>query len=89
MTFYDGRLVNWTMSDTAVGIFFGVVPVERVATIWSWEEQNGNVGPFGVRNIYPYLPNVTDDPGFYGNGGGLSCTLRLKVAHAQLRHVAV
>jgi hypothetical protein len=61
MAFYDGRPINWTMSDTAVGIFFGVVPADRVRTIWEWEEKNGNRGAYGMRDVYPYI-SFGDNP---------------------------
>ena len=52
---YDGRAINWTMSDIAIGVFFGVVSAERTTTMFNWMTQNGNEGPYGMRNVSPYL----------------------------------
>ena len=43
------------MSDIAIGVFFGVVSAERTTTMFNWMTQNGNEGPYGMRNVYPYL----------------------------------
>ena len=51
-----------------MGIYLGAVPADRAATIWAWEARNGNDGPYGIRDVYPYI-SFGPDPGFYGNGG--------------------
>ena len=67
-SWYDCRPVNWTMSDIAVGVFMGVVPADRVTTMFAWMTTNGNEGPYGMRNVYPYF-QFGPDPSKYGNGG--------------------
>ena len=66
---WDNRNTNYTLTDNSVGAFFKIVPDSTSQQIFRWLSQNGNEGPFGMRDFYPYLPNVDDPPAVYGNGG--------------------
>jgi hypothetical protein len=66
----DGRAIAWSYADVAVGVFMGVVPADRAASIFSWQTGAGGVqGPFGLRSVYPYQAFSTYAPGTYANGG--------------------
>ena len=50
-SWYDGRAINWTMSDIAAGVFFGVVNSSRTSIMFNFMTKNGNEGPYGMRNV--------------------------------------
>jgi hypothetical protein len=66
---WDNRNTNYTLTDNSVGAFFQLIPDSTSQIVFKWLSLNGNEGPFGMRDFYPYFPNADDPPGVYGNGG--------------------
>ncbi len=67
----DGREPRYVLEDQVVGAYFGVIPDVRLQAIY--ERLKANETPYGVRETYPYLNELTEakggDPGNYHNGG--------------------
>jgi len=66
----DGRVSSYTLEDQTVGAIFGVIPAQRLASIYS-VLNSANESEFGVRETYPYLESFKQDygRGEYHNGG--------------------
>lgn len=65
---HDGRVDSRALLDQCVGIVLGVVEPERARMVLQALE--GNFGPFGSRETWPYLPDSFGYPGgVYHNGG--------------------
>ena len=64
---YDGEKRDHVLEDQTVGIFFGVVPPERIGLIYS--ALKGNECKYGIRETFPYREGVSDRGGIYHNGG--------------------
>lgn len=86
---WDGRLTNYTLLDQTVGVFFNVLAPERISGVFAWlSGASGVEGPFGERNLHPYLPHASDPPAVYGNGGAYPW-LNFIDATARLTHGAI
>jgi hypothetical protein len=66
---WDGRNTNYTLTDNSVGSFFNIISETTSQQIFQWLTRNGNEGLYGMRDFFPYFPNVDDPPAVYGNGG--------------------
>ncbi len=66
-TWYDGRIENSILQDQTVGMFFDVVPADKVELIY--KALRNNETEFGVRETYPYRAVSVDPAGTYHNGG--------------------
>jgi len=64
---YDGREDNHVQEDQFVGPLYGVVPRERISSIWKSLEPN--MTDWGVRDTYPYRERFSHEGGDYHNGG--------------------
>lgn len=74
-TWYDGKQRIHVLQDQCVGVFFDVIPKERIEKLYSALE--ANMCEYGVRETYPYRTKAdvlsTEDyfneGGMYHNGG--------------------
>lgn len=68
-TWYDGKLRDHVLEDQTVGVFFGVIPGERIPMIYSALKKNECA--CGIRETYPYREGeeVWNRGGTYHNGG--------------------
>lgn len=64
---YDGREDNHVQEDQAVGPLYGVVPQDRISSIY--EALQPNMTDWGVRDTYPYREKFSHEGGDYHNGG--------------------
>ncbi len=66
---YDGRRAEYVLEDQTAGIFFDVVPSDRVSKIYSALKKNET--EYGIRETFPYrtYEGVFDEGGIYHNGG--------------------
>jgi hypothetical protein len=65
----DGRRPQYVLMDQTIGAYFGVIPGERLASIYEHLEPSET--RFGVRETFPYIDSFDRDfgPGEYHNGG--------------------
>lgn len=74
-TWYDGKQRIHVLEDQCVGVFFNVIPKERIALLYSALEEN--MCEYGVRDTFPYrtkedvlsTEDYFDEGGMYHNGG--------------------
>ena len=67
----DGRNADYVREDQLVGAYFGVIPQDRLRSIYAAIKANET--PWGVRETFPYIANWREadggTPGNYHNGG--------------------
>lgn len=64
----DGKVSELLTQDQMVGALYGVIPQERVESIIKALDTQAFT-PYGVCNMWPYIPAVTDPEATYHNGG--------------------
>ena len=75
-TWWDGRVVNYTLGDQFMAVYFSLLGHQKAASLLEWlTGGSGLEGPYGVRALFPYMPHASDPwggeypPGVYANGG--------------------
>ena len=64
---HDGRADNHVHEDQFVGPLFGVVPEERISSVYASMEPG--MAPWGMRDTWPYRDHFSHAGGDYHNGG--------------------
>lgn len=82
----DGTVSPLLTQDQMVGALYGVIPSERVESIIHALDSQA-LTPYGVCNMWPYIPNVSDPEATYHNGGMwpwmsfMDCWARIEAGH--------
>ena len=82
----DGTVSNLLTQDQMVGVLYGVIPHERAEAIIQALNTHA-LTPYGICNMWPYIPSVTDPEGTYHNGGMwpwmsfMDCWARIEAGH--------
>lgn len=82
----DGSAREYLAQDQMVGVLYGVVPQDRAESIIHSLDTK-SLTPYGVCNMWPYMPGVTDAEATYHNGAMwpwmsfLDCWARIEAGH--------